>query len=56
MKYHSHMREPLGKPYERGYQVPGEVNEEKFKYGVATIGSESAKDVLYPAGYEKEER
>jgi hypothetical protein len=32
------------------------VNNAEFKYGVPTLGSESAKDVLYPKGYEKEER
>ena len=29
--------------------------QQEFSYGVPTIGSESAKDVLYPKGREKEE-
>ena len=35
--------------------MPGEVENPDFKFGVATVGSESAKDVLYPFGREKEE-
>ena len=47
-KYHSHIREPLGKGFERGYQYPDAVHEEKFQFGVPTLSSENAKDVLYP--------
>jgi hypothetical protein len=54
-KYASHVREPLGQSYVRGHQLPPVVEDEKFKFGVPTVGSESAKDVLYPAGGEKEE-
>jgi hypothetical protein len=46
-KYHSQIREPLGVGYERGYNWPG-IDKDKFQFGVATMGSESAKDVLYP--------
>lgn len=55
-QYHSHKREPLGRGFERGHQLPEETKNPEFAYGVATIGSESAKDVLYPHGREKEER
>ena len=55
-KYHSHIREPLGKSYVRGFKMPEVVNQEDFKFGVPTISSECAKDVLFPAGGEREER
>lgn len=55
-KYHSHIREPLGKSYSRGFVMPGVVNTEEFKYGVPTLSSENAKDVLYPGGGHREER
>jgi len=55
-QYQSHVREPLGKSYVRGHNLPQVVEEEKFKFGVPTVGSESAKQVLYPHGREKEER
>lgn len=55
-QYASNVREPLGKSYVRGHQLPGVVESDGFKFGVPTVGSESAKDVLYPKGREKEER
>lgn len=55
-KYASHVREPLAKSFVRGHQLPEKTKEEKFQFGVPTIGSESAKDVLYPFGREKEEK
>lgn len=36
--------------------MPEVIKEDEFAFGVPTLGSESAKDVLYPAGREKEER
>lgn len=36
--------------------MPQETDQNEFKFGVPTIGSESAKQVLYPQGREKEER
>lgn len=48
-QYQSHLREPLGKSYVRGHKLPNDTQNEKFSYGVATVGSESAKEVLYPA-------
>lgn len=54
-QYESHKREPLGKSYMRGFKLPEQTEDPQFKYGVPTIGSESAKDVLYPRGREKEE-
>ncbi len=47
-KYHSHIREPLGKSYQRGYNYPDQIKQGDFEYGVPTGTSESAKDVLYP--------
>lgn len=55
-KYNSHVREPLGKSYVRGYNLPEEVKKKEFQYGVPTVSSENAKDVLYPLGGHKEER
>ena len=55
-QYESHKREPLGKSYVRGHNLPGAVENPEFKFGVATVGSESAKDVLYPFGREQEEK
>ncbi len=55
-QYDSHAREPLGASYVRGHNLPQQVEESQFKFGVPTIGSESAKDVLYPHGREKDER
>ena len=37
-KYSSHQREPLGKSIRRHYEFPNQVNEEKFKFGVETVG------------------
>lgn len=55
-KYQSHQREPLGKPYIRGHQLPTVAKQSEFAFGVPTVSSESSKDVLYPHGREKEER
>ncbi|CDW85169.1 UNKNOWN [Stylonychia lemnae] len=47
--YASQIREPLAKGYERGYQWPNQIqNKENFNFGVPTLSSENAKDVLYP--------
>jgi hypothetical protein len=55
-KYHSHIKEPLGKTYVRGFKMPGVVETEEFKFGVPTKSSENAKDVLYPHGGHREDR
>jgi hypothetical protein len=55
-KYNSHMREPLGKSYVRGFKMPDQVQKEEFKFGVPTLNSENAKDVLYPHGGHVEDR
>jgi len=55
-KYASQMREPLGKAYERKYQMPGETQTDGFKYGVPSGQCVSAKELLYPAGGSLEER
>lgn len=55
-QYDSHKREPLGKSYVRGHHLPSVVENAEFKFGVPTVGSESAKDVLYPFGREQEEK
>ncbi|CAG9329019.1 unnamed protein product [Blepharisma stoltei] len=49
-KYASSIREPLGRPMERNYEMPGVVHEPDFKYGVKTIGSESAYTLIFPPG------
>ncbi len=38
-KYGSHKREPLGKVMPRNYAMPSTVAEDKFRYGVPTVGS-----------------
>lgn len=53
-KYNSHIREPLGKSYARGYNMPEQTKEDKFEYGVATLSSENVKDVMYPADGHRE--
>ncbi len=56
-KYASQVREPLGKAFQRQYQWPEKVDDQtKYSFGVPTIGSESAKEILYPQGGEKEEK
>jgi hypothetical protein len=55
-KYQSHIREPLGKSYARGYNMPEQTKDEKFQFGVPTLSSENAKDVLYPADGHREDR
>lgn len=50
------MKEPLGLSYQRGYNWPGQTQSNGFAFGVPTIGSENAKDVLYAAGGDKEEK
>ncbi|MCQ2817698.1 MAG: hypothetical protein MJ252_10575 [archaeon] len=48
--YASRKREPLGKGLIRDYIFPEEVKQEKFKFGIPTIGFYNAKDVIYNAG------
>ena len=55
-KYASNMREPLGKSFQRDYNWPTAAEGGQGKFGVPTIGSESAKEVLYPMGGEMEEK
>ena len=55
-QYASNVREPLGASYSRGHNLPNKVDESEFKFGVPTVGSESAKNLVYPAGREKEEK
>ena len=53
-KYQSHIREPLGKSYQRNYNYPDQVKNQDFQFGVPTGESESAKDVLYPSDGHRE--
>ncbi|CAM9121289.1 unnamed protein product [Hapterophycus canaliculatus] len=46
--YRSTKREPLGKGYQRGHQLPQKVQEEVFMFGVSSDKSEAAKALLYP--------
>jgi hypothetical protein len=56
-KYASNLKEPLGQGYQRGYQWPDKVqNQQEYAFGVQTLNSENAKQVLYPVGGDKEER
>jgi hypothetical protein len=55
-KYASQKKEPLGQGYQRGYNWPQQAQNGAIAFGVATVGSESAKDVLYPQGGAQEER
>lgn len=55
-QYQSSKREPLGTSYMRGHNMPDAVQDTEFKYGVPTVGSESAKNLVYPHGREKEEK
>jgi hypothetical protein len=40
----------------RGYNWPDKVQDGKYQFGVPTIGSENAKEVLYPPQQEEDER
>ena len=55
-KYQSQAREPLGKAYQRGYNLPAVIQSNEFKYGVPSGIQCSAKDLIYPAGGSLEER
>jgi len=51
--YDSNMREPLGKSYVRGHQLPLHVNEPGFRFGQPTgapihFSDQSGKDVILP--------
>ncbi len=48
-KYASNIREPLFKGFERQYQWPEHVaNKENYPFGVATISSDSVKEIVNP--------
>ena len=50
-KYASQMKEPLARGFSRGYNWPEEIgapSSNGFGFGVPTIGSENAKEILYP--------
>jgi hypothetical protein len=51
-KYASHVREPLGQSYQRGYNWPKEkINDQStHTFGVHTKGLMNAKEILYPKG------
>jgi len=55
-KYASHMREPLGQSYSRGYQWPDRADPDHTRFGVPSGRCESAKDLLFPAGGSLEEK
>ncbi|CAM9721874.1 unnamed protein product [Scytosiphon promiscuus] len=46
--YRSTQREPLGKGYQRGHQLPQKVKNKAFMFGVSSDKSEAAKELLYP--------
>lgn len=49
-KYASNLREPLAKGFERNYNWPEGIaeNKENFKFGVPTISSETTKQIMNP--------
>lgn len=48
-KYASNIREPLFQCYERKYAWPEQIeNKENFPFGVPTISSEKAKELVNP--------
>ena len=49
-KYASQLREPLGKPYTRAYNMPDVTHSNGFAFGVASGKQMSAKDLIYPQG------
>ena len=49
-QYASHVKEPLGMGYSRGYQWPAQAKEGSMKFGIPSTGLENAKDMLYPMG------
>ncbi|CAN0155213.1 unnamed protein product, partial [Discosporangium mesarthrocarpum] len=52
--YRSSKREPLGRSYVRGHQLPKKVLDEGFRFGVGSNKSEAAKNLLYPHPTEAE--
>mmetsp|Transcript_31977 Transcript_31977/g.70018 ORF Transcript_31977/g.70018 Transcript_31977/m.70018 type:complete len:448 (-) Transcript_31977:159-1502(-) len=48
--YESSKREPLGKSYSRGHELPGVVNESAFRFGIKQSQGEIGKQVLFPRG------
>jgi len=56
-KYARTKNEPLGHTITRNYQWPSKTQEEEFRFGVGTKGSESSKDVMYtPASLNTDEK
>ncbi|KAL7679935.1 hypothetical protein Plhal304r1_c072g0160951 [Plasmopara halstedii] len=47
--YASHKREPLGKSYSRGHNLPAHFREPDFAFGMSGTICESAKELLYPS-------
>jgi hypothetical protein len=49
-KYASNIREPLAKAYQRNYQWPEHLaeNKENYPFGNATISSDSTKELISP--------
>lgn len=47
--YASHVKEPLGQSYQRGYNWPDRINTNNaHSFGVYTKGLMNAKEILYP--------
>lgn len=46
--YASHKREPLGKSYVRGFNLPQHMQKPEFAFGISGTFGESAKELLYP--------
>jgi hypothetical protein len=49
-QYASHVKEPLGKGFQRGYQWPDKTQGGNIAFGVPSTGIQNAKEMLYPKG------
>lgn len=49
--YQSNRREPLGKAYSRGHNLPEKTSDAKFRFGIESVASEDARHLVYPEGF-----
>jgi len=56
-KYASQIKEPLATGFQRGYNWPDKVGAaDAYKFGVPTVGSENAKQILYPEPTDEDDK
>lgn len=58
--YASNRKEPVGKSYVRGHQLPAHTQDEEFRFGCTTAAARAAsaqcgKDVIFPIGAEPDD-